>query len=105
MDEQAAYTLHYFPFSLYSLIARLGLVLAETLDPETAPRVEIKLVNLHREENLSEAYLTQVNSKGQVSMNDFETPTCMLRADSECFHLYLLGSFTYVNVTTLIADG
>ncbi|KAL6880982.1 hypothetical protein J3F83DRAFT_20242 [Trichoderma novae-zelandiae] len=60
------YTLHYFPFSLYSLMIRFGLALGRRLNPKTAPQVEIKLVNLHREENFSEEYLTLVNTRGQV---------------------------------------
>ncbi|KPM45095.1 hypothetical protein AK830_g1451 [Neonectria ditissima] len=60
------YTLHYFPFSLYSLMVRFGFVLGETLNPETAPRLKVRLVNLHREDHLSEPYLTLVNTKGQV---------------------------------------
>ncbi|KAL7938037.1 hypothetical protein V8C35DRAFT_290677 [Trichoderma chlorosporum] len=64
--ENDVYTLHYFPFSLYSLMVRFGLVLGRRLNPATAPRVEIKLVNLHREDNFSELYLTSVNSRGQV---------------------------------------
>ncbi|KAL7947679.1 hypothetical protein V8C42DRAFT_315221 [Trichoderma barbatum] len=64
--ETDVYTLHYFPFSLYSLMVRFGLVLGRRLNAETAPTVEIKLVNLHREENFSELYLTLVNSRGQV---------------------------------------
>lgn len=66
--ENDVYTLHYFPFSLYSLMVRFALVVGRRLNPETAPKVEIKLVNLHREENFSEQYLTLVNSKGQVSL-------------------------------------
>lgn len=65
--ENDVYTLHYFPFSLYSLMVRFALVLGRRLNLETAPNVEIKLVNLHRDENFSEEYLTLVNSKGQVS--------------------------------------
>jgi hypothetical protein len=65
--ENDVYTLHYFPFSLYSLMVRFALVIGRRLNPETAPNIEIKLVNLHREENFSEEYLTLVNSKGQVS--------------------------------------
>ncbi|GFP53192.1 hypothetical protein TASIC1_0002037600 [Trichoderma asperellum] len=64
--DNDVYTLHYFPFSLYSLMVRFALVIGRRLNPETAPNVEIKLVNLHREENFSEQYLTLVNSKGQV---------------------------------------
>lgn len=43
-----------------------GLVLGESLNPETAPQVELHHVNLQTEENLSEPYLTTISSKGQV---------------------------------------
>ena len=66
-EAPPVYTLHYFPFSLYSLMSRFAFVLGQALNPETAPRLEVKMVNLHREENYSERYLTQVNPKGQVS--------------------------------------
>ncbi|KAH6888096.1 hypothetical protein B0T10DRAFT_67844 [Thelonectria olida] len=66
MVDQPLYTLHYFPFSLYSLTVRFGFVLGETLNPDTAPRVRVRLVNLHREDHLSEPYLTLVNTKGEV---------------------------------------
>lgn len=66
-ETPPVYTLHYFPFSLYSLMARFGFVLGQTLNPETAPRLHVRLVNLHRDENYSEPYLTRVNQKGQVS--------------------------------------
>ncbi|GJN81228.1 hypothetical protein PLIIFM63780_004760 [Purpureocillium lilacinum] len=65
-EAPPVYTLHYFPFSLYSLMSRFAFVLGQALNPETAPRLEVKMVNLHREENYSERYLTQVNPKGQV---------------------------------------
>ncbi|UNI24373.1 hypothetical protein JDV02_010124 [Purpureocillium takamizusanense] len=65
-NNPPVYTLHYFPFSLYALMSRFAFVLGQALNPETAPRLEVKLVNLHQEENYSESYLTQVNSKGQV---------------------------------------
>lgn len=67
MDEKTPYTLHYFPFSLYSLAARMAFVIGQALNPATAPDVKIKLVNLQQEENLSEEYLVEVNRKGQVS--------------------------------------
>lgn len=66
MDARPLYTLHYFPFSLDSLTVRFGLVLGETLNPIMAPRVKVRLVNLHRDEHLSEPYLTLVNTKGEV---------------------------------------
>lgn len=62
----AEYTLHYFPFSLYSIMARFALKLGKQLNSDNAPRVELKFVNLHVHDNLSEEYLTTVNSRGQV---------------------------------------
>lgn len=62
------YTLHYFPFSLYSLMARFGFVLGQALNRASAPRLEVRLIDLHRDQHLSEAYLTQVTCKGQVSL-------------------------------------
>lgn len=46
---------------------RFSLVISRRLSPESAPNVQIKLVNLAKDENFSEEYLTQVNSRGQVS--------------------------------------
>ena len=66
-DSRPVYTLHYFPFSLCSLMSRLAFVLGERLNPQTAPRLEIRLVNLQCEENLTEKYLLEVHPKGQVS--------------------------------------
>lgn len=66
MVDQPVYTLHYFPFSLYSLMVRFGFVLGESLNPNTAPKLKVRLVNLHRGDHLSEPYLTLVNTKGQV---------------------------------------
>ncbi|EQL01995.1 hypothetical protein G6O67_008350 [Ophiocordyceps sinensis] len=65
-ESQPVYTLHYFPFSLYSLMARFGFVLGQALSRESAPKLEVRLINLHRGEHLSEPYLTQVTCKGQV---------------------------------------
>lgn len=67
MAGHPVFTLHYFPFSLYSLMARFGFVLGEELNPATAPRVEIRFVDRHNTENLSEDYLVNVNPKGSVS--------------------------------------
>jgi ATP-dependent protease ClpP protease subunit len=66
MTEQPEFTLHYFPFSIYSLMVRFGLTLGQKLNPETAPKVQVKLVDLQQDDNLSESYLS-VNSKGQVT--------------------------------------
>jgi len=64
--DAGSYTLHYFPFSLYALMSRFAFVLGRSLNPETAPRLQLSLVNIHREENLTEKYLTEVNPRGQV---------------------------------------
>ncbi|KAI9904054.1 hypothetical protein N3K66_000583 [Trichothecium roseum] len=66
MAGHPVFTLHYFPFSLYSLMARFGFVLGEELNPATAPRVEIRFVDRQNTENLSEDYLVNVNPKGSV---------------------------------------
>lgn len=69
MEDTETYTLYIFPFSLYSIMARLTIVLGMThphRPPTRAlPRVDLKLLNLHRDENLSEEFL-KLNPKGQV---------------------------------------
>lgn len=70
------YYLHVFPFSLYSIMARLTLAFGQHApSPIASPlSVRLKLVNLHREEHISEAYLTEVNPKGQVCTAKKKTP-------------------------------
>lgn len=65
-DAEADYTLHYFTFSLYSLMVQFALGLGRRLNSDNAPQVQLKFVNLPAQENLGEEYLTRVNSKGQV---------------------------------------
>ncbi|KAH6644959.1 hypothetical protein BKA67DRAFT_586560 [Truncatella angustata] len=69
MDEQSRAshcTMYIFPFSLYSIMAKFTAALGPFTKEETLPlSVEYRLVNLHRGENLSEAYL-MLNPKGQV---------------------------------------
>lgn len=65
-SPDAVYTLYYFPFSLYSIMVRFGFEIAASLDPQTSPKYQLKLLNLHEDEEVSEVYLTEVNSKGQV---------------------------------------
>ena len=67
MADRPACTLYYFPFSLYSMMAKFGFVLGEELNPGTAPRMEIRFVDRHKAENLLEDYLINVNPKGSVS--------------------------------------
>lgn len=64
--EGPVYTLYYFPFSLYSILVRFAIELGYSMNPKSSPNVRLRLVNLYREENLSEEYL-KVNQKGQVS--------------------------------------
>lgn len=63
------YTLHMFPFSLYSIMVRLTLALGSTYHgespPSLLPKVDLKLVNLHRDMEMEEEYL-RINPKGQV---------------------------------------
>ncbi|CEJ88839.1 hypothetical protein VHEMI04866 [[Torrubiella] hemipterigena] len=63
-----AYTLHVFPFSLYSIMARFTYVLARSTKSPVGNDIvfENKLVNLHHDENISEDYLVHINPKGQV---------------------------------------
>ncbi|KAG8421636.1 hypothetical protein J3458_003500 [Metarhizium acridum] len=72
-DEPSAvdhYTLHMFPFSLYSIMSRFTYILGKSHLPTDAPlihqsRLDLKLVNLHRYGNISEEY-PKINPKGQV---------------------------------------
>jgi len=67
MCDMGSYTLYHFQWSLFSLMARYTVALrGNAASPETAMRIEEKLVDLHRGENLSEKYLLEVNPKGQV---------------------------------------
>ena len=70
-----SYALHIFPFSLYSIIARFTYALGRKSASNTGNggvKIENKLVNLHRDENIAEEYLLMVNPKGQVC----NTPLC-----------------------------
>jgi hypothetical protein len=74
-DEVAAnssdggpFTLLIFPFSLYSIMARFAIELGKQYHqgPNGVPNIVHKLLNLHRDENLSEWFLTEINPNGQV---------------------------------------
>lgn len=62
------YTLHMFPFSLYSIMVMYTYVLGR--DSEQSPATSIllsrRLVNLHRDENIKQDYLLTINPKGLV---------------------------------------
>ena len=66
--EDASYVLYVFPFSLYSLMVRFTVSLGTAAAPGDAshPIIERRLVNLHRDDNVAEWYLTRISSKGQV---------------------------------------
>lgn len=57
----------YYPFSIYSILTRFAFVLGQTLNPDKAPVLEVRLINLQQDENLGGDYLA-LNSKGQVSV-------------------------------------
>lgn len=69
MDDDKHYTLYIFPFSLYSIMVRFTIALGRTYQrgtpPKAPPKVSLKLLDLHRDENLTEEFL-QINPKGQV---------------------------------------
>lgn len=63
------YVLYIFPFSLYSIMARFTAALGAAYHAppgHSTPRIELRLVNLHTDEEMEEEYLLRVNSKGQV---------------------------------------
>jgi hypothetical protein len=60
------YTLYVFQFSLYSMMTRFTANLgAKTVPTGTGPRIELKLVNLLKQEQFTEDYLA-INPTGQV---------------------------------------
>lgn len=62
------YTLLIFPFSLYSIMARFAIELGKEYHqgPNGVPNIIHKLLDLHRDENLEEWFLTEINPSGQV---------------------------------------
>ncbi|KAK1623903.1 hypothetical protein BDP81DRAFT_438338 [Colletotrichum phormii] len=60
------FTLHIFPFSFYSIMTRLTYVFGNSGLKEEKLKMQLKLHNLHRNENLSSDHLLTVNPKGQV---------------------------------------
>ncbi|KAJ3497129.1 hypothetical protein NLG97_g2140 [Lecanicillium saksenae] len=66
-DAMEIYTLHMFPFSLYSIMVMYTYVLGKDVsDGLGGVAISNKLVNLHRDENIDEDYLKRVNPKGLV---------------------------------------
>lgn len=67
--DSEEYILHVFPFSLYSIMARythaLGCAYSHE-KPDEFLNINLKLVNIHRNGNITEDYLLNVNPKGQV---------------------------------------
>lgn len=62
------YTLLIFPFSLYSIMARFAIELGKEYHQGSngVPKISHKLIDLHRDENLEEWFLTEINPTGQV---------------------------------------
>lgn len=62
------YTLLIFPFSLYSIMARFAIELGKEYHqgPNGVPNISHRLIDLHRDENLEEWFLTEINPTGQV---------------------------------------
>src|SRR6187551_448523 len=66
-NSKEAYILYIFPFSLYSMMTRFTANLGLKTDTAgTGPRIGLKLVNLHKQEQFTEEYLA-INPTGQVS--------------------------------------
>lgn len=66
-DQNDGYTLHMFPFSLYSIMVMYTHVLGREVDNgQSGLILSNKLVNLHRDENIKEEYLDKINAKGLV---------------------------------------
>lgn len=63
----------YYPFSIYSILTRFAFALGQTLNPDKAPVLEVRLINLQQDENLGEDYLA-LNSKGQVRVGRLIAP-------------------------------
>lgn len=64
-----SYVMHIFPFSLYSIMARLTYAFAKITRTESKIIIVNELVDLHRDENISEEFLLHINPKGQVRFN------------------------------------
>lgn len=62
------YTLHMFPFSLYSIMVMYTYVLGRETEQSLATKLLLsrRLVNLHRDENIKQDYLLNINPKGLV---------------------------------------
>lgn len=67
-SDGGPYTLLIFPFSLYSIMARYAIELGKEYHqgPNGVPNITHKLLDLHRDENLDEWFLTEINPSGQV---------------------------------------
>ena len=67
-SDGVPFTLLTFPFSLYSIMARFAIELGKEYHQGSngVPNIIHKLINLHRDENLEEWFLTEINPSGQV---------------------------------------
>jgi glutathione S-transferase len=60
------YTVYYNPFSICSIMVRMTLALRGKPASEPAPTFTEHLIDIYKDEQLSESFLTTVNPKGQV---------------------------------------
>ncbi|OAA60070.1 Thioredoxin-like fold protein [Cordyceps fumosorosea ARSEF 2679] len=67
INNSDAFTLHMFPFSLYSIMVMYTYVLGkQDASEDGGISLSYNLINLHRDENISEEYLAKINPKGLV---------------------------------------
>jgi hypothetical protein len=57
--------LYHYPLSLFSIMVRYAIALGEQ-SSDSQMNIKETIIDLRRDENLSEWYLTTVNPKGQV---------------------------------------
>ncbi len=75
-DDSGAYTLHMFPFSLYSIMVMYTYALGKQVSEDHGGVIiSNRVVNLHRDENISEEYLAKINAKGLVRVCNHSTPS------------------------------
>jgi hypothetical protein len=66
-DTSEPCELYYFPFSLYSIMVRAAIAFANRQQPGKLPEIQLRMVNLHVKEHVSEWYL-KINPKGEVCL-------------------------------------
>lgn len=64
-DQEEPCVLYFFPFSLYSIFARMTAAFAAQHEPDKVPRIQLRMINLHADEHVAEWYL-KLNPRGEV---------------------------------------